>query len=141
MNSTEILQICSDVHSKCWRLFDYVHDIKQYMVEEHWTSHADKVEQGRVFRDDCDGFALTCAELVIKAGVPRDKVIACYCITETGEAHLVCGVNLDNTTVILENRYDSVYDWESKPKYQWILFMNFSEPGVWRRVVKNSKRA
>lgn len=135
MDDIEIINICNSIQRKCWELFIYVHDNKQYMVEEHWKSHADLVEQGKRFRDDCDGYALTCAELLIKAGVPRDRVIAVYCVTETGEAHLVCGVNTETTTYILENRYENVYDWKARPRYQWILFMNFNEPGTWRKVV------
>ena len=114
--------------------FTYVHDNRQYMMNEHWTSHAEEVLQGDNFKDDCDGFALTCAELLIREGVDREEVSVIYCETETGEPHLVCGIVTDGTTYILENRYNYIYDWKTKPNYQWFYFMKFDDVGQWFKV-------
>jgi predicted transglutaminase-like cysteine proteinase len=134
MTDEELLELCKETQAKCWGLFNYVHDDKQYMMEEHWTSHADEVNEGKEFTDDCDGFALTCAELLMQAGVPKDKLSAVYCVTETGEGHLVTGVVVGDKTIIMENRFKKVYDWNHNPGYTWILFMKFSEAGTWRKV-------
>lgn len=135
MNDLEIHNTALNIQAKCWKLFLYVPDEINYLKEEHWASHAEEVNQNKTFEDDCDGFALTCAELLIEAGVPRDKVSVVYCVTETNEGHLVCGVETNNTTMILDNRYRKVYDWQERNDYDWILFMKFSERGVWRKVI------
>ena len=134
------LKTVKDIHTKVWKHFIYVTDKRNYMKEEHWTSHAKEVEEGKKFKDDCDGFALTCAELLIKAGFAKKDVMAIYCVVETGEAHLVCGVHVDDETYILDNRERSVYNWEKKktgPKnkrYKWGYFMPFNKPGKWLKV-------
>ena len=127
-------EIADKVHSLVESKFTYIHDDKQYMKNEHWTSHAEEVLQGDDFKDDCDGFALTCAELLITEGIDKKVVSVIYCETETGEAHLVCGIAVDGKTYILENRYGNVYDWKDKPKYVWKYFMKFDEPGQWFKV-------
>jgi hypothetical protein len=67
--------IAKKVHALVESKFTYIHDDKQYMQAEHWTSHADKVLAGEDFSDDCDGFANTCAELLIKEGIDRKDVL------------------------------------------------------------------
>ena len=129
-------EIADKVHSLVESKFTYIHDDKQYMMNEHWTSHAEEVLQGDNFKDDCDGFALTCAELLITEGIDKKEVSVIYCETETGEAHLVCGIYSDGKTYILENRYGNVYDWKDKPKYVWKYFMKFDEPGQWFKVAE-----
>jgi predicted transglutaminase-like cysteine proteinase len=107
------------------------------MMNEHWTSHANEVLAGDKFSDDCDGFANTCAELLIKEGIDKKDVSVIYCVTETGEDHLVCGVAIEGKTWILENRYNKCYDWAGsfKPgKYEWKYFMKFDDPGQWFKV-------
>jgi len=127
-------EIVNKVHSLVESKFTYMHDDKQYMQSEHWTSHAEEVLNGENFKDDCDGFANTCAELLIREGIAKDKVSVIYCVTETGEDHLVCGVDVDGKTYILENRYDNPYDWKSKPRYDFKYFMKFDNPGQWFKV-------
>lgn len=124
-----------DIHNKVTKLFTYVFDKKQYLKEEHWTSHADDVNEGKPFSDDCDGFALTCCELLIQEGFERSIVKAIICDTETGESHLVCGIDLEGTTYILDNRYDYVFDWSKKKDYTWRYYKVFSEMDKWFRVV------
>jgi len=130
--------IAAKVHSMVDKKFIYVSDKKQYMVNEHWTSHAEEVLQGDDFKDDCDGFACTCAELLIREGVDRSEVSVIYCETETGEAHLVCGIVAESSTYILENRYNYVYDWKSRPGYKWFYFMKFDDVGQWFKVKNTS---
>lgn len=127
------LKIGREVHYSVLKLFKYEHDEKQYQQIEHWTSHADAVEKGETFKDDCDGFALTCADLLIRKGVPKDKISIVYCLTEGGGGHLVCGLYTDGTTYILDNRYDKVYPWESMD-YTWKYFMKFDSSGKWYKV-------
>ena len=113
--------------------FTYVSDSKQYMQDEHWTSHADSVLLGLDFSDDCDGFALTCAELFMREGYDTSII---YCITEQGVDHLVCGVNHDNNTYIADNRYNYMYKIQNRNSYTWKYFMKLSNPGVWLTIEK-----
>ena len=122
------------IHSKVHSLFTYKHDDKNYLQEEHWTSHADVVNEGQEFSDDCDGFALTCCELLIEAGFDRSRVKAIICDTETGESHLVCGIDLKGTTYVLDNRYDYVFDWRKKRDYSWRYYKVFSMMDKWFKV-------
>ena len=123
-----------ELHETVFRLFTYRFDKHNYLVEEHWTSHADAVERGEGFVDDCDGYACTTAELLLRRGVSAEDVKLIYCITETGEAHLVCGVDTVETTWIAENRYNYVYDWNKRSGYRWMYFMRLDDKGVWRKV-------
>jgi predicted transglutaminase-like cysteine proteinase len=130
-------QQLQDIHNKVWRHFNYVHDDKNYGVMEDWRSHAKAVNEGVQFKDDCDGYAFTMVELMIEAGFPRDKVMFIVCETETGEGHAVSGFEVDGITYIAENRFDYVYDWNSKPRYKWKFFMKFDKPGQWYQVTND----
>ena len=112
--------------------FIYTPDREQFNLRDYWASHAEEVEQGVVWKDDCDGFAITCAELLAKAGY--DKVSLIYCKTETGDGHLVCGVADNGDTYILDNRQRKVWSW-SLIKYQWVSQMLISDPGTWREIL------
>lgn len=128
------LSLLNRLQSECWRLFTYVHDHRQYMVDEHWTSHAKLVQEGKMFTDDCDGYACTMAELLLDEGVPASDIHLVYCICENGEAHLVCACTDDNKTYVAENRYRSVYDWEDRRDYQWMYMMDLDDKGVWKKI-------
>ena len=123
-----------NIQKEVWKHFKYVPDIKQYMMEEHWTSHADEVEAGLDFSDDCDGFACTCAELLIRRGFKLEDVGIIYCTTETGEDHLVCGVDIEGITYILENRFRYIYDWKERKRYTWHYYMKFDNKGMWLKI-------
>jgi predicted transglutaminase-like cysteine proteinase len=122
------MEIAETTHYKALTHFVYTPD-KQLHPDyfDHWQSHADEVEQGLIFRDDCDGFAMTCAELLTRAGVDRSKVRLAFCRVETGEGHLVCVCD----GWVLDNRQRKIKRWESLP-YEWISSMRMDEPGTWR---------
>lgn len=128
------LNTIKNIHRKVHRLFTYKYDDKNYLQEEHWTSHADDVNSDTPFEDDCDGFALTCCELLLEAGFDRSRVRAIICDTETGESHLVCGVDVNETTYVLDNRYDSIFDWAKKRDYTWRYYKVFSMMDKWFQV-------
>lgn len=137
----DIAQIVGFTHLKVLNLFTYVSDQKNYGKSEDWRSHAKSVNEGKEFKDDCDGFALTCAELILEEGVDRERVKIIICETETNEMHLVCGVDIDDdpdfgkTTLICDNRNKTVKAWNEMRNYKWNYFMKMSEPGQWRKVL------
>lgn len=130
-----MIKTAISIHRKVWGLFNYVHDDKQYNVPEHWQSHAKAVNEGKQFYDDCDGFAMTCCELMMEAGVPKQNVLFVICTTETGEGHAVAGITINDKTYILENRFPRVYDWEDRKEYKWQYFMTFDQPGKWKEIM------
>ncbi len=126
-------EIVNKVFDDTRRNFIYTPDGEQYGVRDDWRSHAGEI--GEPWRDDCDGFACTAAELMIDRGVPKEDVRLILCITETGIAHLVCGVDVDgdlNATLILDNRQRTVWSW-TDIGYRWKKSMRISEPGTWRK--------
>ena len=135
MATKELIQ---SIHSKVSKLFVYTHDQKNYGKTEDWRSHAKAVNEGKQFKDDCDGFALTCAELVLEQNVERKDVHIIICETETGETHLVCGVDIEDKdnkiTYICDNRKDFIDNMGDMKGYKWKFFMTMSEPGQWYKV-------
>ena len=76
---------------------------------EHWYCWADEVLRGEGFRDDCDGFAWTWAELALRSGVPRGEVGTYLVRTQRapiGHAydHMVCVVWDDGHFWVLDNQ-------------------------------------
>ncbi len=151
-----------DVFRQVKRKFIWMSDQENYGIPEHWKSYADEVQGGQVFQGDCDNFALTCAELLLRNRVDtrigaetewrpgnnnlsevccgilnRYNVISsgvrlAFCFTEAGEGHLVC---------VAKDRKgkDMVLDnrqrgvWHwTQIRYNWISSMRLDEPGVWR---------
>lgn len=139
MNIAEIVGL---THQKVYNLFKYTSDKKNYDKPEDWRSHAKEVNEGKEFKDDCDGFALTCAELILEQGVDRERVMIIICKTEENEQHLVCGISIDNdpdygkTTYICDNRNKTVKAWNEMHNYTWQYFMKMSEPGQWYQVIR-----
>ena len=111
-------------------LFNFVDDKIQFPGEiENWTSYATQVEQHERFSDDCDSIALTCVELLIRRGYPRDQLYLCTVITERGEHHLV-GI-ADGS--LLDMRMPVVWQWD-EVFYEYQSCMKMSDIGTWRTV-------
>ena len=127
-------EVAKSVHRQVLDLFDYVPDKEQFDLVEDWRSYASEVKRGERFTDDCDGFAITCSELLSKAGVPVDKISLIFCQTETGVHHLVCGLDTGDTTLILDNRQRSVWDY-GQLDYTWIKRVTADDPQHWKEIV------
>ena len=115
-----------ETYHKVKNLFIYQTDEEMYQVREDWRSHAESVKKGKIFRDDCDGFSLTCAELLYEQKRFEDIRLV-HCLTETNGSHLVCYCD----GFVLDNRQRTIMDWELVP-YTWIKSMSLNEIGVWR---------
>lgn len=104
------LQIVLDM---AHRGHEYVRDIEQYRIREHWVES---------LVGDCEDFALSVREML------RDESIECdlvYCLTENGGGHLVCSVDgwiLDNRYPFVMRRDDLPYTWIKlgKPDGTWL---------------------
>lgn len=127
---SESERMAAQVHRKVRYHFTYVSDDEQFPEHfDHWTSYADEVEKNIDFEDDCDGFCLTCAELLIRQGADPEMVFICDVSTRAGR-HLVCVYD----KWVLDNNYFYVYYWEDAAFQKWHRSMKMSEPGVWRKV-------
>jgi len=117
-------------YNQVLNLFTYRYDSEQFPgVPDDWRSYADDVELGIPFQDDCDGFALTVAELLIRRSVPADSVSLAICETETSTGHLVCMVD----GLLLDYRRPLFLAWD-KANYTWYGYMKMSTPGVWKYI-------
>lgn len=111
-------------------LFIYLPDAEQFPEKwDDWRSYANQVELGQVFKDGCDGFAMTCAELLIRRLIPSELVRIVTCKTETNEGHLVCIVD----GYLLDNRQRNIWPWNQVP-YTWQSSMEMDKPGIWRSI-------
>ena len=90
----------------------YVSDLDKHGKLEHWE--ADLV-------GDCDSFALWIRDRLKQENIESDLI---YCLTETGEGHLVISVQgwiLDNRSKWVRRRDDIPYTWLriGKPDGYW----------------------
>lgn len=108
--------------------FVWTSDQEVWSVPEHWTSYADEVERDEIFRDDCDAFAMTAVDILMRKGIEPENCYLATCWTETGEYHAVGIVH----GWLLDNRMRTLRPWSSIPGYKWHTSMRLSEKGTWR---------
>lgn len=101
---------------------------------EHWESHAYRILNHGNYRgmDDCDGFALTSAELCTHFGIDPSLVRIVYCDIPGYGGHLVCAVDdpENNETWVHDNNERRVVSWSSL-NYKWISYMSYDNLGNW----------
>jgi predicted transglutaminase-like cysteine proteinase len=127
------MSVIDDVHAKVRNAFTYVTDKEQYDKREQWVDHADEVINGEDFEGDCDDYALTCATLCSRAGINDDQIRIIFCQVETGGFHLVCAVDTDDDTLILDNRQKWVMSAAELPEYDFIKGRRLSDD-CWKRI-------
>jgi hypothetical protein len=122
--------IVETTYNQVFELFTYLLDTTQFPeILDDWRSYADQVEQGIAFQDDCDGFAMTIAELLVRRSVPPESIRLVICETETNTGHLVCMVD----GFLLDYRQPLFLAWDKAP-YTWFMSMAMSEPGIWKTI-------
>ena len=120
-----------NIFHKVSDLFTYVSDKENYDQPEHWKQHAAAVNAGEDFTGDCDDFANTCAELLSQAGISDVRII--FCKVETGGGHLVCGVDTEDDTLILDNRQRFVVSAGELSRYEFIKGLRVGS-NEWREI-------
>lgn len=126
------MQEVKDVFDKVKDGFNYKRDIDRVGVVEHWGDAMGKLD-GQ-WEGDCDDFAITCALLAETNGISDDKIRVIFCKVETGGGHLICAVDTDDDTLILDNRQKFVVSAGELGEYTFISGMRLSEPGVWKQI-------
>lgn len=128
MNYKEMKKLARKVNNQVQDLFIPTDDDTQFPDSfDDWRSYADQVERGEKFRDDCDGYCLTCAELLIRAGADPRQVKVCDVKVPKMSWHLVCAYG----PWVLDNLFRYVYYWKDA-NYYWRRSMKMSEAGIWR---------
>jgi predicted transglutaminase-like cysteine proteinase len=107
--------------------FVYAFDDDVWQKPERWDSFADEVERGEVFRGDCEDFAMTAVELLLRKGIQPEACRLAVCWTETNEYHAVAIVH----GWLIDNRMRTLRPWATVP-YKWHKSMRLDQPGEWR---------
>lgn len=127
------MSVIDEIHKKVLENFRYTTDEEQYGLLEDWHSHLTELDEE--WKDDCDGFALTCAVLALEKEIDPSLIRIIFCRVENkGEYHLVCGIDTEDDTRILDNRRTIVVS-AGQLQYEWISSMRLSEPGVWTEMI------
>lgn len=131
-----IKDICNTVKRMTDNAITWESDENTVNEIEHWQSHAQRILENSDYHttDDCDGFALTSAELLVHYGIDKSLIRIVFCETSAGY-HLVCTVDDadNNTTWILDNNERRPKEW-SKINYRWIDYMSYDELGIWKKI-------
>jgi len=123
----------------------YARDEDQFGKREHWAVPNEHQPQG-----DCEDKALLKWNKLLEAGIPNHAFSMGYCMTEpirhtNGQwkrgAHAVLMLDCDLGTLILDNRFDYVEQYQSIRDERNYLFMYRSQPGKplsdpWESIVK-----
>lgn len=134
---SDIKNICTDVKRMVDKALTWETDEKTLNVIEHWQSHAQRILANENYRtsDDCDGFALTSAELLVHNQIDRGLIRIIFCRIPNEGYHLVCAVDDvdENKTWVLDNNESRVTDWNSI-NYEWIDYMSYDNLGTWFKI-------
>lgn len=139
-----LIDIAAQVHAAAVGRLNYASDRDTAGVPDDWRSHAQALlaDPSVRYRDDCDGSAITAAELALAAGLPADQVRIVMVDTQArGSAdvidHMVCTLGPAGTNPwVIDNCHPTGPVRASHLRYTWGAGMRASEPGVWRRTIQ-----
>ncbi len=77
-----------------------------------------RVVEGHGF-GDCEDYALSWREELVRAGLPRGALDIAVAETEQGEIHAVLAIHTDRGTIVFDNRHKTPRPWASLP-YAWL---------------------
>lgn len=117
--------IADKIHSSVYSLFTYVTDEEQHGIREQWDMHVAEVDAGEKFSGDCEDFAITCVELLLRTEEKRDVALV-YCLTSDGGGHMIC---VYKRMWALDCNYPFVY--RMSREYTWKYIMTLDKPGEW----------
>ena len=100
---------------------------------EHWMSHAKQIMNIPSYHayDDCDGYALTSAELAVVRGIPDEDIALLLCEVPGHGFHLVCELkDLKGAPWIICNNFLKPQR-KHRVDYKWVSRMRLSNKGTW----------
>jgi predicted transglutaminase-like cysteine proteinase len=135
-----IRRACEEVKRRVDRALEWKDDRETMGMLEHWQSHAREIianEEHRYY-DDCDGFALTSAQLLMEQyDIDPGAVRLVLCLTPGGH-HVFCAVDDEEAgeTYCLDNNMDRVVSPARlrREEYKLMSYMDFARKGVWRAI-------
>lgn len=138
-----LIDIARQVHAAAVGRLDYTSDRDTLGVADDWCSHAKALldDPAIRYRDDCDGAAITAAELALHAGLPADLVRIVLVDTQArGQVdvidHMVCALGpAGSTPWVIDNCHPEGPVRAAQLPYTWGAGMRASEPGIWRQTV------
>ena len=137
------LKNITEVFNKVRSSMIYKSDQDVFGKLEYWKSWKDEIAQGKKFLyDDCDGFALTMAEMLVEAGFERKDVAICFCSIQVQsssqeEYHLLCKVRNpeDDIWYVIDNNVTKPLKRNGAGgpgwKFKYISCMYAGKPGQW----------
>lgn len=139
--SPEELKLISDVCKLVHSRLEYLPDRTTQGKPEHWQSHAERILASKHYRakDDCDGFALTAADLLALRGFDRSRIVLEFCQMIPNEFHLAVTIR-DSGEGDTEGDWmiDNAYPLPVRARhtgYKWIEYMRLSELGQWKEYI------
>lgn len=128
----------ANVHMQLLSRFIWLSDRDNFGQDDKWVNLLPELDKGRTIYGDCDDFAMTAARLLLRAGFRPDQIRLCLCWVETGDYHMVCAVDLEAGSFVIDNRQRRIMPWHRLP-YRWHLSMRVSERGTWRKIPTREK--
>ena len=119
------MQTVEQIFDQVRENFIYTPDQEQFQVRDDWRHHAGELDNP--WRDDCDGFAVTCVEVAAREGYAPDRIMLALCWTETDSYHAVAIID----GMVLDNRQRSVWPYTAL-NYRWDKARTLN--GEWRNM-------
>ncbi|WP_168990570.1 transglutaminase-like cysteine peptidase [Aureimonas flava] len=92
------------------------------------------VWQANVAAGDCEEFALTKRERLLKMGLPASALRMAVATTASGEGHAVLVVSTPSGDFVLDNRLDRILLWH-QTDLTFLKIASSQDPRLWRRLV------
>lgn len=132
-----IKETCDQIKRMVDRAITWEDDRLTVNEIEHWQSHAQQILADENYRvlDDCDGFALTAAELCVHYGIHPNSIRIIFCEVPDAGYHLVCSVDDadENKTWVFDNNESRIRNW-TNINYRWIDYMAYDNLGHWYKI-------
>jgi len=136
MTEEQILDQLDIIYNKVKNLFTYVGDFDQFQTSEDFRSYKEMVNNNLRFKDDCDGFAITCGDIINDLQILNSSDISVGVCNIHGSNdrpnHAVCLVYLPTKTVALDHLAYEVTDVRDLTYYYWFYDIPFNNTGVHR---------
>jgi predicted transglutaminase-like cysteine proteinase len=105
----------------------FIDDIRQYGVDDHWTTAADTLRRGR---GDCEDYAIAKLQLLRSAGfAERDLYLVILHDALRRTDHAVLVARAEGRLLVLDNGTDRLFDSYEMPDYRPIV--SFSGNRAW----------
>ena len=128
----EVLKELAEVNLIANRTVEPASDEEIYGTSEYWTV------PGR--RGDCEDYALLKQRMLTERGWPKAALLITVVRDENGEGHALLTARTSRGDYILDNRYDEVVLWSSRP-YAYVKRQSYLDPRIWVSLVPSEDKS